>query len=376
MNNFIKKTIAITVLSVCIAGDSASALGEKSAKIGAICGGVVCGALAGAFVKNQSFLPHESNIPTAVAALGVAGLSWWLFDTWFSDLTPTAKIRKAHNIIYNIERNSLVSRPLAADEALADFVNSRFIKSAVLSSLRGEIYQLRADLNLACSLIESSCEDSSIDQVADCRDVMRKIAELKCVLASSKSIVDLAEGFRIIHAVENDPFVKRCISTTNDEFANYTNIRFGTNWPLVLSINYIKKLDQDVENALKYTSIVNDDSSAIAAVRNQLASIAFSLKSFLEKQMSLVTNYKDYLFQVNLYENHQEAERQRAHEAALKASERAHEAALRAAERAHESYERHKDRWSAEAEKEKDRRLKQQALDMARNNNAPIMVGI
>lgn len=179
----------------------------------------------------------------------------------------------------------------------------------------------------------------------------------------------LNAAMKLVRWVESDSLVMREFATS-EELVSYINVRFGTSWPLVLAREHIMNLTNGIGEVFGLVDLVRQDladdaSWSMTTKCKELEGRAGTLVRALELRMNLIASHRDYQFQVGLYERHKEAERQREHEAALKAGERAHE-----------SWERTRDRYHESEEKEKDRRLKQQALDIAMINHGPVMVGI
>ena len=179
----------------------------------------------------------------------------------------------------------------------------------------------------------------------------------------------LSAATKIIRWIETDSFMMREF-TSSEELVSYINIRFGTSWPLVFAREHLMQLTEGIEEVLHLLRLIHQDVEGdclweITTKCKELEVRVQTLTHALEVRMNLVFCHKDYQFQVRLYEKHQEAERQREHEIAL-----------RTGEYLHEGYERASDRRLEREEKEKDRRLKRQVLDIARANNGPLMISI
>jgi len=161
---------------------------------------------------------------------------------------------------------------------------------------------------------------------------------------------------KIIAQAEYDALISRNF-TTSDELLNAVNIRFGTTWPLVLAREHFINMNRNL--ALAASMLISaeqeatrDGGFAIASACKEYQARIPALIKTIEIYMTNIVHDPAYEAQVKNYEKHQEAERQRLHEAKAKAE----------------------DRWHESREKQKDREFKQQIVNS--NPQRPMMVSV
>jgi hypothetical protein len=161
-----------------------------------------------------------------------------------------------------------------------------------------------------------------------------------------------------VRTAELDTFIQNNFSCAQDVIG-HVNIKFGTNWPLVLARRHLNNMVSDLSNASELLDEAmetlrgdnNKKSDALFNKCNDLYNRIPAIIITIEELMKPIINHNDFQHQTKIYENHVEAERQRQFER----------------EKQQREYEQKR------REKEKEREFKQNVLQ---NTNHQVVVKI
>ena len=165
MKNYVKTKILI-LLTFCLVTVSTQPLSEKTAKYGAIAGGVAAGTLTGlfthyGFLKNSNINPTMKLLLTCLPAAGVGGLVWWLLDDYLFSLTPRGKCLAAEKIMRWIEMDSVIFKDFYSAEEFISHVTVRFGTSWPLVLSRNHLMLISTNLSQVQSLTQSIRSETS-----------------------------------------------------------------------------------------------------------------------------------------------------------------------------------------------------------------------
>jgi hypothetical protein len=154
---------------------------------------------------------------------------------------------------------------------------------------------------------------------------------------------------KLITLVELDSLMSRDFPSY-DELIGHINIRFNTNWQLVLahkelqaiikSLEYAETLLTEAYNEFKSDPEYSTLTTGCQNLKNQI----LVLSKKIEQIVLTIIKTTDYKEQVKLYEQHQEAERQREHETSLVAAKLTQNSLEREKDRKHATQENALDR--------------------------------
>jgi hypothetical protein len=174
----------------------------------------------------------------------------------------------------------------------------------------------------------------------------------------------------IINNIANDALVKGSRGAS-DEIIKKATLICGSSYPLVLAREKLVAFVHSLGAAQELLTLADNDirsdiSLSHLGKQSERLNIKISeLSQTIEAYLEIITQHADYRFQVNYYEKHLEAERQRAHEKALSDQRLSHE-----------SWEKNMDRWHDTSEKDKDRELKQNIVNQTQNRPTTVNINI
>jgi hypothetical protein len=156
-----------------------------------------------------------------------------------------------------------------------------------------------------------------------------------------------------------------------DEIVNKATLICGTSYPLVLAREKLVASVHSLGAANDLLTLADNDirnDASHSPLRKQCDRLRVKIQELsqdIEAYLEVITQHPDYRFQVNYYEKHLEAERQRAHEKELSDQKLSHE-----------SWEKTMDRWHDSSEKDKDRQLKQNIVNQTQNRPTTVNINI
>lgn len=161
---------------------------------------------------------------------------------------------------------------------------------------------------------------------------------------------------KMIYAIEADSFLRNNFSCTEDVIG-HVNIKFGTNWPLVLARAHLNNMVSGLATAQEILADIIGEIQGehhykkLLSSSNDLYNKIPALILMIEELMKPIINHPNFQHQTVIYQKHVEAERQRQFEREQQQREHLQQA----------------------REKDKDREFKQNLLQ---NNNRPVTVMI
>lgn len=129
------------------------------------------------------------------------------------------------------------------------------------------------------------------------------------------------QAAKIVRTTELDTFIQNNFSCAQDVIG-HVNIKFGTNWPLVLARRHLNHMVSDLSNAYELLDEAmetlrdnkNKKNLALFNRCNDLYNTIPAIIITIEELMKPIINHNDFQHQTKIYENHMEAERQRQFE--------------------------------------------------------------
>lgn len=308
--------------------------------------GLVAGSVSTYFTQHIQF--EKAVIVTCVAAISVGLLSRWLLKKYLKPFTPQRRYARVQELKAALKPDLENKNRKATRSTLVAVQDIRTL-------LEGIVQEIAHDVILK-SLHET------------CVDELKEIALLE---AKIKQKIEYRNAIKSLSLVFLTEFITK--NFDGETLLSYSQIHFGTNWPLIEARNKLKAyFDSATQSKRAFEKIISDTNCSTkmrAKCQKGQEQAAVVLKT-LEFLMSMVLNHQNYAEQIKL----QEADRVRKEQQALLEKKLAHERKLeRERQRRQDARQSQADweKWLARCEKnrqkEQDRKLKERILLGASN---------
>lgn len=298
-----KNIIKALLLLVLYAG-SAKPLSKNDVKKWALGGGIGIGVLAGGVSSycTQNIQIEKAIALTCAVALGAGLLSRWVIKKYLKPFTPQRRWIQVQDLLAALKNDLQDKSKKSTYRTLKAIQNIRKL-------LEGIVHETASDESLKG--LHETC--------------VKKLGDIVTLEAKVSRKISYNNAVKDLNIAADADFVTKKIDI--ESLLSYSQMRFGTNWPLVVACNNLKMFF-DYANKSKNTfeKILQGDGCSTKMINkcNTERERAEKVIKTLEVLMNMVLSHQNYQEQVKL----QEADHDRRVQQALLEKKLAHERQL------------------------------------------------